>query len=221
MKQEMEQNAYFYEFKQGGWDPADWQIVRSPRWVDVSHWEQHPDHIANYVPADLRPEDMQMGRDRTGESYISMLLKQPVEGSSAISAVCAFDGRMAPLLVFSQEIGPVHQEHLEVVLYDRGINLWHHFYNDGKPSWKLISFLDLDLKIGEQYTLSAEMIFKTKGKFLRMSCNGRSFGCRLDDCWPETYYVGFTACEGRNRFYNFSLFCGEKYSPAMEERVSD
>ena len=101
MKEKMEQNAYFYEFKQGGWDPADWQIVRSPRWTDVSHWEQHPDHIANYVPADLRPEDMQMGRDRTGEEAIfSMLLKQPVEGSFRNFGSLRVDGRMAPLLFF-------------------------------------------------------------------------------------------------------------------------
>ena len=78
MVQEVAETAYYYEFKQGSWEPADWQIVRSPRWTDISHWEQHEDHIANYVPADLRPEDMQMGRDRTGESYISMLLREPV-----------------------------------------------------------------------------------------------------------------------------------------------
>ena len=221
MVQEAVKNAYYYEFKQGGWDPADWQIVRSPRWMEVSHWEQHEDHIANHLPPDLRPEDMQMGRDRTGESYISMLLKEPAYGSSRAAAVCAFDGRMAPLLVFSHELGPVHREHLEVVLYDRGINLWHHFYKNGVPSWKLISFFDLDLKVGQKYTLSAEMIFKNKGKFLLMGCDGQTFGCRIADDWPEQYYVGFTACEGRNRFYNFTLISGENRTPVMEERVSD
>ena len=168
MVQEVAETAYYYEFKQGSWEPADWQMVRSPRWTDISHWEQHEDHIANYVPADLRPEDMQMGRDRTGESYISMLLREPVCGSARISTVCAFDGRMAPLLVFSRELGPVHHEHLEVVLYDCGINLWHHFYKNGKPSWKLLSFIDLNLKVGEKYKLSAELVFKNKGKFLLM-----------------------------------------------------
>ena len=221
MVQEVAETAYYYEFKQGSWEPADWQIVRSPRWTDISHWEQHEDHIANYVPADLRPEDMQMGRDRTGESYISMLLREPVCGSARISTVCAFDGRMAPLLVFSRELGPVHHEHLEVVLYDCGINLWHHFYKNGKPSWKLLSFIDLNLKVGEKYKLSAELVFKNKGKVLLMGCNGHTFGCRLADDWPETYYVGFTACEGRNRFYDFTLVCGENRTPVMEERVSD
>ena len=189
MVQSIAKNVYRCEFKDGTWNPSDWQIVRSPRWTDMSHWEQYPDHIANYMPADLRPEDMQMGRDRTGESYISMLFKEPVQGCARASATCAFDGRMAPLLVFSRELGPVHHEHLEVVLYDCGINLWHHFYRDGKPSWKLLSFMDMNLKIGEKYTLSAEMFFRNKGKFLIMGCGGQTFGCRIADDWSETYVV--------------------------------
>ncbi len=220
-KTAMNSKTQYFKFAQNSWNPEDWQIVRSPRWLDISHWEQFQDHIANYVPDDLRPEDMQMGRDRTGESYISMLLKQAVQGNAKISTVCAFDGRMAPLLVFSQELGPVHHEHLEVVLYDRGVNLWHHFYRDGKPSWKLISFIDLNLTIGEKYTLSAELLFTHKGKFLVMACNGKSFGCRIADDWPETYYVGFTACEGRNRFYDFTLCRNTEPADVMKERTSD
>lgn len=210
----------YFDFSENAWDPDQWLIVRSPRWTDVSHWEQEKDHITNYVPADLKPEDMQMGRDRTGESYISMLLKQPVTGSARMSTVCAFDGRMAPLIVLSRELGPVHHEHLEIVLYDRGVNLWHHFYKDGQPSWQLVSFMDLELKAGEKYTLTTDTIFAKQGKFLVMGCNGKTFGCRIADDWPETYYVGFTGCEGKNRFYDFSLTPGVNDSPAMKERFS-
>lgn len=210
-----------FKFGENAWNPDEWLIVRSPRWTDISHWEQNSDHIANYIPADLRPEDMQMGRDRTGETYISMLLKQPVTGNARMSTVCAFDGRMAPLIVLSRELSPVHHEHLEVVLYDRGLNLWHHFYEDGKPYWKLVAFLDLDLKAGEKYELTTEILFANKGKFLIMGCNGKTFGCRIADNWPETYYVGFTACEGKNRFYDFSLTPGSTDSPVMKERFSD
>ncbi|MBR2427882.1 MAG: hypothetical protein IKB16_14190 [Lentisphaeria bacterium] len=211
----------YFKFAENAWNPDEWMIVRSPRWTDVSHWEQNVDHIANYVPADLRPEDMQMGRDRTGETYISMLLKQPVTGNAQMATTCSFDGRMAPLIVLSRELGPVHHEHLEVVVYDRGVNLWHHFYENGKPYWKLISFLDLDLKAGEKCELTTEILFAKKGKFLIMGCNGKTFGCRIADDWPETYYVGFTACEGKNRFYDFTLTPGSSDSPVMKERFSD
>ncbi len=214
-------NEKFFSFGRSEWNPEDWLIVRSPRWTDVSHWIQNDDHIANYVPDDLKPEDMQMGRDRTGESYISMLLKEPVTGSVRLSTDCVFDGRMAPLIVLSKELTPVHHEHLEVVLYDRGVNLWHHFYHDGKPSWKLLAFLDLDLAVGKKHTLTADVICTKKGKFLLMGCNGNTFGCRLADDWSDTYYVGFTACEGKNRFYNFSVRPGRDDSEVMTERVSD
>ena len=204
-----------------GWKEENWQFVRSPRWEETSYWMKREDHIANFLPDDLKPEDMQMGRDRTGESYVSMLWKEPFTGNAAFATRCAFDGRMAPLLVFSRELGEVHHEHLEVVLYDRGVNLWHHFYKEGIPSWKLISFMDLDLEIGTIYELSAHFRFTTKGKFLVMGCNDRSFGCRIADDWPETYYAGITGCEGKNRFYDFSFTANVPLSPAMQERFSD
>ena len=212
---------YYTSFAKNQWDQEEWLIVRSPRWQEISHWIQKDDCIANYVPDDLKPEDMQMGRDRTGESYISMLLKQPVTGNARFSVTCAFHSRMAPLLVLSRELTEVHHEHLEVVVYDRGVNLWHHFYKDGKPSWKLIAFIDLDLAIDEKHTLTAEMIFTHKGRFMLMSCDGRYFGCRIADDWPENYYAGFTGCEGRNSFYDFELIPGGTDSEAMRERFSD
>ena len=71
------------------------------------------------------------------------------------------------------------------------------------------------------YCLAAMPEAPAETSRLLMGCNGHTFGCRLADDWPETYYVGFTACEGRNRFYDFTLVCGENRTPVMEERVSD
>lgn len=208
-------------FARGAWDPEQWQIVRSPRWEAISHWEQHDEYISNHFPDDLRAQDVQMGRNRTGETYISMLFREPICPNVKVSVNCLFETRMAPLIVFAKELGPVHHEHLEAVLYDKGINLWHHFYNDGKPSWKLIAYMDLDLQSGIKYELICELI-RGKGKcnFLNMSCNGRTFGCRLADDWPENCYAGFTACEGINRFYDFTISQTE-ISPVMLERKSD
>lgn len=211
---------FLCSFAKDQWNPDEWLKVRSPRWMESSSWIQREDHIANELPGDLRPEDMQMGRDRTGETYVSMLLKQPVHGSAFFRTRCCFDDRMAPLLVFSKELTPVHKEHLEVVLYDKGVNLWHHFWDGEKPSWKLIGFIDLDLKQGRAYDLSAQFIFCKKGIFLIMGCDGLTFGCRLDE-WPHQYYAGFTACEGRNRFYDFELQEDPPLTGVMAERFSD
>jgi len=209
------------QFVPGKWNQEDWLLVRSPRWKETSHWIQKEDCIANHIPEDLRPEEMQMGRDRTGETYISMLYKTPFHGKAAFHTRCAFDDRMAPLLVFSKELSDVHHDHLEVVLYDHGINLWHHYFVDGKPSWKLIGFMSMSLKQGVPYDLSAEFIFNAKGAFLVMSCEGQSFGARIDGDWPMDYYAGITACEGRNRFFDFRAQEAPKLTAAAAERFSD
>ncbi len=208
-------------FAEGEWDPEEWLLVRSPRWLERSHWVQQRDCIANHMPEDIRPEEMQMGRDRTGETYISMLFKRPFHGNAEFHTRCAFDDRMAPLLVFSPELSEVHHDHLEVVLYDRGVNLWHHYFKDGTPSWKLLGFIDLELEIGRKYDLSARFIFNRKGRMLLMGCDGKTFGCRLDTDFPEIYYAGITGCEGRNRFFDFSVLEKPEVSAALKERFSD
>ena len=211
---------YKCNFTPSGWNQDDWLLVRSPRWEAHSTWRQEADCIANNFPEDLTAEDTQMGRDRTGETYLSMLFKQQLSGSVRIETTCSFVERMAPLIVLSRELSPVHKEHLEIVLYDRGINIWHHFFNDGKPSWKLIAFQDIDLQADRQYRLIVELHCTKKGKFLYTGLNTTGFGCRLSDDWPNECYAGITACEGRNRFYNFAI-SDILPSDTMHERVSD
>ena len=89
---------YYTSFARGQWNQDEWLIVRSHRWVEVSHWIQKDDCISNYMPDDLKPEDMQMGRDRTGESYISMLLKKPVTGGASGSPIFNANGEVVALL---------------------------------------------------------------------------------------------------------------------------
>jgi hypothetical protein len=38
-------------------------------------------------------------------------------------------------------------------------------------------------------------------------CGGHHFGYQ-DETLPESFYTGITACEGRNRFYNFKVRTG-------------
>ena len=202
------------------WPKSDWLYVRSPRWQDTSSWEQQDDGISNVIPDDLKVEDTQMGQDRTGETYLSMLLRHPVTGNCRLRCSCSFADRMAPLLVLSQELTPVHHDHLEIVMYDRGINLWHHYFKDDKPSWELVGYMDLDLHPNTRYKLEAELYHTRKGVLLTMSCEGRSFGCKIG-AWPKTYYAGITACEGRNTFYDFALDSGIETPQVIIERTSD
>ena len=60
----------------------------------------------------------------------------------------SFDDRMAPLIVLSGHPPKdskgyfVYRDHVEVVLFDEGINVWSHFWSmSAGPSWEKNSFL--------------------------------------------------------------------------------
>ncbi|OGV39587.1 MAG: hypothetical protein A2020_02665 [Lentisphaerae bacterium GWF2_45_14] len=195
-------------FGEGKWNAADWLIMKSPRWDYVGLWIQQADHIANKVPADAGAEEM-LSR-RAGETYTSMILKNKFSGSVAISSTMSFAHRMAPLIVITNEYGkdsdgrPEHREHFEIVLYDKGLNVWHHYFKDGKPHWRKSAFMDAEFKPDVKYTLSVKIQFKGKGAMMTVSAGGKSFGF-FDESLPENFHVGITGCEGINRFYDFSV----------------
>lgn len=213
---------YQTSFARDAWNPADFLPVKSPRWPETSTWKQLDDCIVNEFPADLDLTNMRTadGRDRAGEAYVSMLLRQPLCGAAEISTRCAFEERMAPLLVFSPILEGEFREHLELVLYDRGLNLWYHYLDAaGHPAWTLVAYFNLDLLPGVVYELTGRFIFNRRGVFLEMECEGQRFGCRLPE-WPETYYAGITACEGHNRFYDFKARSGNFITGGTAERFS-
>ena len=43
---------------------------------------------------------------------------------------------------------------------------------------------------------------KVDGKRIEVTAGGHTLGCTDIDL-PAQYYVGITACEGKNRFYDF------------------
>ncbi len=122
----------------------------------------------------------------------------------------SFDHRMAPLIVIAPEIGksakgePELREHYEVVLYDEGINIWHHTWENGKPYWYKAEFLEAKYEAKKPYTLEVKLETTRKGRIMKVSCDGKTFGY-MDFALPDKYYVGIIACEGRNRFYDFKI----------------
>ena len=201
-----------YSFAAGKWQADDWLQVKSPRWDYRGEWEQRDDHIVNRVPAGS-PEDLQ-GK-LAPQTYTSMILKKQFSGSAVISARMEFDYRMAPLIVIAPTYGadaqgrPEYREHWEIVLYDKGINVWHHYYRDGKPSWRKAAALTTTFKPGVPYRLEVKLEFAASGCFLTVTCGDHTFGYH-DDNLPKNYYVGITGCEGSNRFYDFTI---EKTQP--------
>lgn len=139
-------------------------------------------------------------------AYISVVDKDPVALPVEMEVECAFDKYGAPLIVFSESIHELENgdmqfgTHYEAVLYESGINLWHLTpQEDGTQKTVNLCRAKLPFPAGEKLTMK-----------VRLTREGIEAVCgeltaKAEIALPEKMYVGFTACEGINRFYSFSV----------------
>lgn len=195
---------YACNFSPRGWSAADWIAVGSPRWAWRGSWVQEEDHIRNQVPAGVSGEEL-LGA-RAPETYASQVWREPVCGPLRVGAEVSFDERMAPLVVLAPELGadcnsqPQYREHYEVVLYDEGINVWHHTMALGRPRWQKLAHQAFAVAPRQRHRLEVEtgpakLLVRAAGQEVQVPC----------PALPERCFVGLTGCEGVNRFYHFSV----------------
>lgn len=200
----MAQSLYQCTFTPEGWHQDDWIQVRGPRWDHPGGWEQQSDHISNCVPADATAEEM-IG-PRAGEVYSSMIVDRPPVTDLLVRTTTSFDYRMAPLIVLTGPLGadkaghPEHREHIEIIIYDKGVNIWHHTWENETPSWVKAGWCDFPLEAGRRYLLEVENV----GQLLTVRVDDHTFGCHLAG-FDTDVQAGIIACEGVNRFYDFEL----------------
>ena len=134
-------------------------------------------------------------------------------GNITVSSKMSFDHLMAPLIVIAPELGksadgknPELRDHYEVVLFYDGINVWHHRYTDGKPSWYKLAYLKTKYDAKTVYDLQVTLRHTKKGAQMIIKCNGQEFGCAMPvEFTAKEYHAGIIACEGVNRFYDFEV----------------
>ena len=194
------------DFAEGKWDRAAFWEAKSPRFAAQGTWVQLPEGIINTTP---KPDAQ--GRVRYGdESYAALVWKTPVEGTVEFSSVMSFDARMAPLLVIAPALEGLpdgrHElrEHWEIVLYDEGLNIWHHEYRDGKPSWYLAAYMKSRFEPGRRYDLRVRVAQRRQRRMLTVICDGRELGY-FEPGLPERFHVGLVGCEGPCRFYDLKV----------------
>ena len=191
-------------FGKDQWQSNKWIHVKSPRWDYQGKWIQKDNHIENQVPDGATPKDL-LGKV-AGQTYTSMVLKEKFKGNVTISSNMEFTDRMAPLIVIAPELGentngiPEYREHFEIVLFDKGFNVWHHIFKNGKPSWKKAAYSNFTLKPNTRYTLQV----KLTGKMMTIAVDGHEMGY-LNASLPNEFHIGITGCEGVNRFYDLSV----------------
>lgn len=199
------------DFSAGKWDPSQWMEVKSVRWDYVHGFEQQADHIVNMSGP---WSDEELYERHVTEVYSSILLKEKFSGKHRFTATMSFDHLMAPLMVIAPEIGqsrdlahPEFRRHHEVVLYNEGINVWRYDWDGENTSWTLAAFLRSPFEAKKRYPLSVTIESYKRTRRMTVECDGKVFGF-TDDTLELDNYVGITGCEGRNRFYDFTIESG-------------
>ena len=195
-------------FAPGAWSSNDWILVKGPRWDYLHGFVQRETCIENECPPFSGEE---VYRKHTSRVYSAMVLRERAEIGQTVSSEMSFDWRMAPLIVIAEKLEtaatgePVFGEHWEIVLYDEGLNVWHHSMKDGKPFWYKAAYLKVPFTKDTRYNLEVKVARTRKGmKEMVVKCGGQELGY-VDNDLPDSFYAGIVGCEGRNRFYGFKI----------------
>lgn len=195
-------------FARGAWRTNDWILVKSPRLNYMHGFVQKDDGIENECPP-LSGEEIY--RHHESEVYSAMVFGTRAALGQTVSSAMSFDWTMAPLIVLAEKLEtsaagePTFGEHWEIVLYNEGLNVWHHSIRDGKPFWYKAAYLKVPFQKDTRYDLSVKVARTRKGvKEMVVKCGGYEMGF-VDNDLPDAFYAGIIGCEGRNRFYDFKI----------------
>ena len=201
------------DFSRGKWNPTEWLTFKSLRWEYTHGFDQMDDHIVNQAPAGMGDDELY--DKHVTEVYSSIVYPKKLSGTVEVSSTMSFDHLMAPLIVITRDLPKndagqyEFREHYEVVLYNEGLNVWHHTYENGQAKWHLAAFARTSFEPKRKYELKVRM-FTPKGRDqvrMTVSCGDVNFGFEDPDL-PGEFYAGITGCEGRNRFYDFTVETG-------------
>ena len=195
-------------FARGAWRTNDWILVKGPRWDYMHGFVQRDDSIENECPP-LPGEEI--WRHHSSKVYSAMVFGERATLGQTVSSAMSFDWTMAPLIVIAEKLEtsatgePTFGEHWEIVLYNEGLNVWHHSIRDGKPFWYKAAYIKVPFQKDTRYDLSVKVTRTRKGvKEMVVKCGGHELGY-VDNDLPDTFYAGIIGCEGRNRFYDFKI----------------
>ena len=203
--------VYETDFGEGKWDPSEWQMVKTSRSGYIGQWIQHRDKLVNKVPDGTDPKNFTTS---ACDTFTSMLLKKDFSGDVTVELVCGFEARMAPGIVISAlPLRPGEKSvaelpiHLEIVLYDNGLNVWYHFFENGKQKWhKVVHFMERNVFApGKPHRVTFRIVTRKGLRFAEVSCGGKTAGGLLPPDFPKTFRIGIVASEGVNFFHSIKI----------------
>lgn len=152
---------------------------------------------------------IESGTDTTmpdGYDYVGLVFKDKYPKQTRIATECYFEKYGAPLIILANEIDKCDDgsyllvDYLEIVIWEKGINVWKHRVTDGKDTWELYMGVEFDVPAKKKVAFSAEV----KNDMLMIEAEGKKMQVCVKDI-NDNVYLGILACEGINRFYSLSL----------------
>ena len=203
---------YFADFSQGKWKEEDFWHAG---FCSISHrkpFEQEDDCIKNgYAPCGFKPDLEKMksgaeeivGMDRNEYAFTVYVNKQKFKSDIILTSDFAFEEFGAPTFLYGEGVewdGGIclAKTHIEVTLWEEGINYWHNELENNANKVNLIKHDKFELAGGRHHI---KIIFKKTG--IEVCLNGRNSS--LDYNLYDEGYIGFIGCEGMNRFYNLEI----------------
>ncbi len=202
----------------GTYEPDKWTIFETGSRKKIQFtkgdWEDRLVHAytarfqgtAKFVQEETCVRNSANEASADGFDYISLVSKEKYGSGTCISATCDFEAYGAPLLVFphaltADENGELrYSDYHEVVLYENGINVWT-LYRDGEAiKYDKVFASKFPVEAAQQHRISVTLLEKGLEIFFR----NHHYYVQLSDL-PEQVHVGLTACEGINRFYDFTI----------------
>lgn len=189
-----------YDFSKDRWNAADFLPAASVRVPYRLAFGQGEDCIHNE------------GADKAGDdyAYVSMALAERVKAPCSISAACAFNKYGAPLILLAEELIQLpdgrrqYGRHIEIVGWEKGVNIWELTPDPAAERGqrvKKLGALSFPVKGGERFEITVRVHATGLKAGLRTKDGIAEFDCPCQ--LKDSFYVGLTACEGENYFYNF------------------
>ena len=181
------------EFKPGCWEES-FVYAYNSRFSQMPKFKQAEDCILNCV--NPQRED--------GFDYTTIMSKQMFEEGSKIAFSCSFEDYGAPLFIIADNLEKDNDGNLwygvgyEVVLWEKGINVWEFFLDNGELKYHKSFFAEFEVKSKTIHRLQIELL----NKYIGISVNDKNFVLRAENL-PSKAYVGVTGCENINRIYSF------------------
>jgi len=183
-------------FSRDQWNTDEITYAYSYRFTDTPTFVQRETCI----------ENQKNEQARQGYDNISLLTKEKYTAGTRISAQCSFDHFGAPIIVIADELHPDENgtmwigNYLEIVIYEKGINVWQMYENDRTITWDYLMSVDFPVTAKEIHTLSVEV----QEKALVIYADDRKMMLHIKDLYPS-FHIGINACENVNQFYSMSV----------------